>query len=84
MRGVGWWVWRRGYREFYILYSWGFDGRLTGRDRFSAFIFGRPAEDEVVVRVGFGVERLMRVQERLVPYLDGEIHVSDTSGMEGC
>lgn len=63
-------------------YNWGWSVRLTVYYRFSAFIFGRPAKDEVTLKLGYVVEQLTRVQERLVPYTEGEVEVTNTGGVE--
>jgi amidase len=44
---------------------------------FSAYVFGRTAKDEDVLKVGYVLERLTRVGEGLVPYLEARTEMGD-------
>lgn len=52
--------------------------------RFSAYLFGRVAKDDVVLQVGYVLEELTKVRERLRPYLEPSIEIERVPGMEAC
>ncbi len=47
---------------------------------FSAYIFGRAAKDEDVLKVGHVLEQLTKVREKLVSYVDAKIEIVDATG----
>jgi amidase len=46
-------------------------------DRFSVYIFGRATKDEDVLKVGYVLEQMTRVREKLEPYMAPRTEIAD-------
>jgi amidase len=46
-------------------------------DSFSVYIFGRATKDEDVLKVGYVLEQMTRVREKLEPYMAPRTEIAD-------